>query len=445
VIIAAVLFATMSALEEPVPPAPRDLPDFSAAALSETSAQADGSLASTWERIQHRATELGIAVSLVYDGEGVVNASGGQRTGSVYLGNFHMMLTLDGERLLGWPGATLFLNGLVNHGGHPSDLVGDAQGVSNLDAPPGAQLYEAWFQQNLFENRFSALVGRYDLSTEFYRLQSSTLFVNSSFGVGPEFSQSGAGGPSIFPDTSVGLRIAFKPAKDVIIRAAVLNGAPVDRPDGGHRIFAEGDGALLVGEAALLTRMAPQDRPLNTRFRIGRNSGLPPYEDKIAVGGWYYTAQFNDLSEKQPNGQPVRHSGSGGLYLLADETLLPCCDSSARQISAFGQFGLGDARVNRFGWYLGGGLVFSGFFPALDNDEFGLAVAIARNGSHFIDQQQQNGVPVTGNETTLELTYLLQAGKHLALQPDLQYVIQPGTDPTRKNALVVGLRFELAY
>jgi porin len=52
---------------------------------------------------------------------------------------------------------------------------------------------------------------------------------------------------------------------------------------------------------------------------------------------------------------------------------------------------------------------------------------------------------VTGTETTLELTYLLQIGKHLALQPDLQYVLRPGTDPTRKNALATALRFELSY
>src|SRR5215470_3446507 len=74
-VITAVLFATMSALEEPAPSAPRDLPEFSRAALEETSAQADASRVSTWEAIRQRATQLGIAASLVYDGQGVVIAS----------------------------------------------------------------------------------------------------------------------------------------------------------------------------------------------------------------------------------------------------------------------------------------------------------------------------------------------------------------------------------
>ena len=52
---------------------------------------------------------------------------------------------------------------------------------------------------------------------------------------------------------------------------------------------------------------------------------------------------------------------------------------------------------------------------------------------------------MTGTERTVELTYLLQVGKHLKLQNALQYVVRPGTDPTRKDALAAALRFELSY
>ncbi len=420
-------------------------PGLAAAQEENPSRQGESANPSAWDAFRRDAAARGVALSVVYDGEGLVNASGGARGGAAYVGNLHLQFTVDAERLLGWRGLTLFLNGLGTHGGHPSDFVGDAQGVSNLEAPAGWQLYEAWLQQNLFGNRVSALVGRYDLNTEFYRLQSAALFVNSSFGIGPEFSQSGQGGPSIFPDTSVGARFAFKPARDVVLRAAVLDGGPVDRPDGRHRVFAKGDGLLLVAEAAFLSRPVPEDRPLSRRFRIGRASGLRPYDGKLAVGGWYYTATFDDLSEQDPNGQPVRHRGSGGAYVLADELVHSSAAQSSQQIRAFAQLGFGDSRVNRFGFYAGGGLVFSGLFPALKNDELGLAVAIARNGSHFMDLQRESAVPVTGTETALELTYLFQIGKHLALQPDLQYVLRPGTDPTRKNALAAALRFELSY
>jgi len=83
--------------------------------------------------------------------------------------------------------------------------------VSSIEAPRKWTLEEAWLEQNLFGNRFSALVGRYDLNTEFYHVHTADLFLNASFGMGPEFSQSGQGGPSVFPNTSVGGRFEVKP------------------------------------------------------------------------------------------------------------------------------------------------------------------------------------------------------------------------------------------
>src|SRR6266404_5858199 len=153
-------------------------PDLGAAQAKNPPRDGESAIPSAWDELRRDAEARGVELSAVYDGEGIVNASGGIRTGAVYVGALHLQLTVDGERLLGWLGATFFLDGLGTHGGHPSRLVGDAQGVSNLEAPGGGQLYEAWLQQNLLGNRISVLVGRYDLNTEFYRLQAATLFLN---------------------------------------------------------------------------------------------------------------------------------------------------------------------------------------------------------------------------------------------------------------------------
>lgn len=133
-------------------------------------------------------------------------------------------------------------------------MVGALQAVSSLEALPSVWIEELWLQQNLLAGRFSLPVGRYDLNSEFYRLMSAGLFVNTSFGIGPEFALSGRAGPSIYPNTAVGTRLAFKPSRNTVVRVAVLDGAPVGRPDGGDRVFAAGDGVLLVGEVALLAR-----------------------------------------------------------------------------------------------------------------------------------------------------------------------------------------------
>ena len=255
------------------------------------------------------------------------NVAGGARRGTTYSGLAGVQVTLLLERLIGWRGAQIFLVGLGTHGGAPSELVGDAQGVSNLEAPGDAWLEEAWLQQNLFDDRLSWLVGRYDLNSEFYRLQSGTLFANSSFGIGPELALSGVAGPSIFPNTAVGTRFAFKPSPNAVGRVALLDGVPVGRPEGGMRLFAPGDGFLLVAEVAVLSRPDTTSEPRQRRFQIGRGP-VRPYAGKLAVGAWHYSARFPDLVITSQTGQPVRHRGSYGAYLIGDQTVWSGLQSS---------------------------------------------------------------------------------------------------------------------
>jgi len=111
----------------------------------------------------------------------------------------------------------------------------------------------------------------------------------------------------------------------------------------------------------------------------------------------------------------------------------------------FGQLGIGDPRVNRFAYYTGGGLTFAALIPGRNQDQLGIAVAAAHNGTPFIKAQRNQGMREQRSEVTFELTYLAQFGSHLAVQPDLQFVINPNTDPKIKNAVAFMLRFELSF
>jgi porin len=311
-------------------------------------------------------------------------------------------------------------------------------------SPPRRRLrvYEAWLQYNVPDTAFSILAGRYDLDTEFHRLNSANLFLNNSFGIGGAFGASGFVGPSTFPDPSVGVRLGYKPDANTILRAAVLDGAPPGQIDGSPAPFDERAGVPIVTEAAFLTRGSTTEPAGTPRSRFGRFSGLPPYDDKIAIGVWYYTGDFNDLSEIAPNGTPVRRWGEAGAYLLLDR-LLATLDQ--RRITGFIQLGVADPAVDRFGVYFGAGLTTTGLLPRRPDDQAGISAAVAHNGSHYIAAQQQDGLPVSGSETAIELTYLAQVASWLAIQPDAQYVIHPNTDPRIANATVVQLRFAVTF
>jgi len=66
-------------------------------------------------------------------------------------------------------------------------------------------------------------------------------------------------------------------------------------------------------------------------------------------------------------------------------------------------------------------------------------------GSDFKAARRLDDLGTDSRETSIELTYRAPITGWLTLQPDIQYIINPGLDPALDNALVISLRFELGF
>jgi len=53
--------------------------------------------------------------------------------------------------------------------------------------------------------------------------------------------------------------------------------------------------------------------------------------------------------------------------------------------------------------------------------------------------------PLSAREMVAELTHLFVVGEHLAIQPDLQYIVGPGGSGRIPDAFVAGLRLTLSF
>ena len=390
----------------------------------------------------HRSTlqERGFTFELGYIGEVWSNLSGGRSQKTAYLDNVDLQLTLDAEKAFGWQGARIFVYGLGNQGDNPSSFVGDFQIISNIESPATWKLFEAWFQQNFFDNRYSLLVGLYDVNAEFDYAESAQLFLHSSFGIGPDFSQSGENGPSIFPTTSFGVRFAARLLAQLYLQAAVLDGVAGDpnAPHGTQIIFGSDDGLLVTTEATYLIGTGEEKEGGG----IGRGYEIP-YRGKIAVGGWFYTEKFDDIRTIEGQRRTHKRSGNHGVYGLAEYTVWNEPEHPDQALTFFLQIGLADLEVNQISLYTGGGGVYTGLLPGRDDDEVGFAIAAAHNGRRFKQAQRSMGSPVENSEIAFELTYRAQLTPWFALQPVFAYVVNPGTDPHLDDAVVFGMRFEV--
>ena len=351
------------------------------------------------------------------------NAHGGIAAGGSYLDAVDVLATLDAGRAFGWDGVTLHGHLQYNNGAAFSGRwVGDSQSVTNIEGVDTLRLYELWaeFDFGAIESG-SVRVGFYDLNSEFDSIDTAGLFINSSHGIGPELAQSGANGPSIFPVTTLALRLQGK-AGAWYWRAAALDGAPGDRdhPERSGLHLSSSEGALLVGE-------------------VGREAGL---FRKIAIGAWSYSADFDALAEVDgTTGDPVRRRGNAGLYALADATLW---SRGASRIDGYLRLGAASDRFNVVARYVGAGFVLSGFSVARPDDQWGLSIAMAGTGQDSRRAADSAGTPIDRAETAIEMTYRAPLTDWLTLQPDIQYVINPGADRSLEDALILGLRFEIS-
>ena len=105
------------------------------------------------------------------------------------------------------------------------------------------------------------------------------------------------------------------------------------------------------------------------------------------------------------------------------------------------------------------GLNFKEPFLGRDDDTFGIGMGYAKvsSGAAGLDRDTQafggGYTPVRSNETYVEATYQYEVAPWLQLQPDVQYVMNPGggvANPTSvdqriKNELVLGLRTNILF
>ncbi len=287
---------------------------------------------------------------------------------------------------------------LGNYGGDPSGFVGDIQGVSNINAPDTATLFDLWYQHRFANEQVSALIGLQDYNAAFSVLSAGQDLLNASFGIGPDIAQSGT---SLFPVTSLGALVQWLGDHHYVL-TSVFDGVAGD-PDNprGTQVKLSGNDGLFSG--------------------IEWGLGQLEAGDKLALGLWHSSAPTADVL----TGDAVDSTYGG--YALAQK------QGSGWQL--FMQLGIADTSVNTISRYLGAGLRFETLWQT--GDALSLGIAHARVNPLLRERDGQ-----TAAETAIEVTYALDALKTLRIQPDVQYIINPGFDQALKNAWVLGVRVQ---
>lgn len=354
-----------------------------------------------------------MAFDASYTSDFFSNRRGGLERGERHLADLTVSATLDMEELWNVRGLTLFVSGQSNDGGGFSDrFVGDSFAVSNIDAPTASRFLEVGAKWGFGEDGEHGLrVGLLDLNAEFDVSDPRALYINSVFGIGQDLSQTGENGPSIFPTTALGVSLNLQVAPQWHWLNAAFDGVAGDpnHPKSTTVQLHRHDGLLLISELQRLTE--------------GR-------VEKLAFGVWGYTQAAAHLTAE---GSAHNH----GWYVSADSRLGALDEVRPWRTSL--RIGQAEEVVSDHDWSVIAALNYDVSRPIGREQSFGVAAAWIKTSSAL----RESAEDVDDYETAVELTWRAAVTDWLTLQPDVQYIIHPGSQRALRNAVVVGLRFDI--
>ncbi len=457
------------AVGAPTPmPASPDAKAFDPFAFMSTAERSSNLLGTLWG-LRPLLAQGGMTLNIQEQSEILGNVTGGYHKGFDYEGLTTATLQLDTKRAFGWDGGLVNVSGLQIHGKSLSAYnLGTLQTASGIEAENKTRLWEAWYQQQFLDGKVDVKLGQQSLDQEFMTSQNSNYFVNTMMGWPMLPSADMPGGGPAYPLSALGIRGRVHVDDSITVLAGVFNGSPIDNriadsqkdnPTGTS--FPLNGGALMIAELQFV---------YPGQGTLVKADEAEPLARTYKVGFWYDSESFADLrygtdglslANPASNGVAVSHRGNYAFYAVADQMIWRNDKDPDQNINVFLRpmfTPLQDRNLVSFS--VNGGLTVHEPLPNRDDDTFGLGFGVARvsNSATGLDLDTQalnQGVfsTVRHTESFVETTYQYQATPWLQVQPDVQYVFNPGggiintSNPMQrvKNELVFGVRSNITF
>ncbi len=367
-------------------------------------------------------------LNLLYTAELWQNAQGGLRRGASYMNNVDVQLRIDTDAAFGWTGGRFWLEAFYeNHTSTGAQYVGAVDQQSPIDAASKfdtIRLYQVYYDQTFGST--DVLFGIYDLETEFSVTKPMSLFLSKNLTWNTALDQSGTMphngsiGPGNYPYTPLALRVRQALSHQISVQAVIADAAADNpaRPASNGVYISPRYGALGIAELDY----------------------TPSSTTKLMAGLWEMTSK---LPLNTPSAQPRSTYGQQGVYVGGTTRLY--APANRRGLDVFFTYGASSPQVTNTVQSFNAGLVYTGPFDTRPHDKIGLSLNENVTPASYRQAQRANGQLVGSNETSFEATYRARVTDWLTLQPDVQYIINPGYNPAFKDDLLVGLHFEIGH
>lgn len=371
--------------------------------------------------------EVGLGATRIYQH----NVHGGistHREAGRHSGSYDLEVSADLQKLLGVEGARLYVHTegrWSKSGSIDGPSVGSAFGV-NADGGPrrSMDVTELWYEQSVLDGALLWRVGKMDLTGGFQG-RGRPLAFDTSFFANDETLQflNGAlvNNPTIpFCDYAVGLAGFYNPIEWWYASAAAVDAQNDARETGLRTTFHDEDYFFYIFETGLTPQLNSANGPLQGAYRIGL---------------------WNDPQPKANSDSARNYRDDVGLYLSCDQMLAKenAEPEDNQGLGTFFRYGYANDKKNDITDFWSVGFQYQGLIEGRDDDVL---------GAGFAQGFFSNRASLTYTEdyeSALEIYYSVQFTPWMNMSPSIQYIANPGGNKASSDALVVGLRAQMAF
>jgi len=374
------------------------------------------------EQLARRGLTVSLGLTEVYQ----INTHGGLNTDrrkGRWAGSYDLEIEVDFETLISLPGASAYMlaEGSWSAGLDPIS-VGSVFGV-NDDAGGNRKcdVTELWYEQALFDGTVRVRLGKLDLTGGFECRGCPAAFDGNACANDEtaQFLNSAlVNNPTIpLPDNGPALCVHVQPVERAYVAAGIADAQADARETGLRTAFHDEDYFFSIFEVGVAPRMDGPNGPLQGMVRAGL---------------WY------DPQDKARNSGSTKRDDVG-FYLSADQVVLKenADEEDAQGLAVFGRLGYADHDVSAVRCFWSLGAQYQGLLPSREDDviAFGAAQGRLTKAAGFTET----------SETVMEAYYNAAVTGWLNVSPSVQCVVNPGGTNTVKDAVVVGVRVQMAF
>ena len=383
-------------------------------------------LTGNWGGLRTSLEKIGINILVNYSMDAMGNINGGDRRGFCQSSSFFAGTLLDFGKMAGIKGLQFKASMIYRFGtSATNEYIGNQFNVQQNFGGQWLHLYDLWFKYILWDGerqRLKVKIGRFAQGDDFLSDPLYWNYVNNAFDGNPVsiFLNSPM---EAYPNATWAAYAYTNPIDLWYFQAGVYGADPrlnQEKYHGAWFGFDYSQGAYIMAQTGI-------------KFNDGKNDkGL---KGKYSIGGYYVTGEFTNWT----TGQQQR--GNAGGYIMIDQMLYRSQSDPTQGLTAWVAAVFGQEDIGQMPYFVNGGLVYRGLIPDRPKDKTILGFVWGKFSDKMSNSIVASGGLAKDYEALVEVSYRFHFSDFFTIQPDFQYIFNPGGTGSLGDAVCFGFQF----